>query len=338
MLNLHQNPGVNLAAHHMDPGVLRPYQGANGKSFVTILGKAEEIMVQAALRKDEWITFDEAIVRATRSRLTGVDMLNSRGLTFNLDGMMKTVLETENQSDMTEAQLSMDGLTPAEKDRLNFEIVGLPLPITSKDFHLSSRVLGASRAIGQPLDTSTIESCVFKVKEKVETMLFLGASAFKSGGYTLRGFTDFAQRNTASLTANWDDSAATGAVVLADVLAWKATLISKGFYGPYGIFIPQNFETPLDEDFKANGELTIRDRLMKITGLEFIQVADKLTADNVIMFQLTSDVARMVNGMGIVPVEWNTLGGMSLHFKVMTIQVPQIRADQEGNCGVLHAS
>jgi hypothetical protein len=51
---------------------------------------------------------------------------------------------------------------------------------------------------------------------------------------------------------------------------------------------------------------------------------------------MTPDVARAVDGMGITTVQWESQGGMRLNFKVMCIQVPQIRADFYGNCGLLH--
>jgi hypothetical protein len=67
-------------------------------------------------------------------------------------------------------------------------------------------------------------------------------------------------------------------------------------------------------------------------------VIDKLPADTVLLVEMTSDVVRWVNGMNLQNVEWSTEGGMISHYKVMTIQVPQVRADQEGQSGVVHIS
>jgi len=69
---------------------------------------------------------------------------------------------------------------------------------------------------------------------------------------------------------------------------------------------------------------------------------DPLTPANshaftLIMVQMTSDVARAVDGMGITTVQWPSKGGMQLNFKVMCIQVPQLRATKAGACGILHA-
>ena len=64
----------------------------------------------------------------------------------------------------------------------------------------------------------------------------------------------------------------------------------------------------------------------------------RLTDDNVIMVQMTSDVVRLVVGLSITTVEWDSDGGLTKNFKVMAIMVPQIRNDQDGNSGVVHAS
>ena len=57
-----------------------------------------------------------------------------------------------------------------------------------------------------------------------------------------------------------------------------------------------------------------------------------------IFVQMTPDVARAVNGMDITTIQWETLGGMQINFKVMAIQVPRIRSDFYQNCGIEHCT
>ena len=71
-------------------------------------------------------------------------------------------------------------------------------------------------------------------------------------------------------------------------------------------------------------------------GIRGIPVSDTLAADNIIFVEMRPDVVRLVKGMPIQNVEWSSEGGMTTHYKVMTIQVPQIRSDYNGNCGVFH--
>jgi hypothetical protein len=53
---------------------------------------------------------------------------------------------------------------------------------------------------------------------------------------------------------------------------------------------------------------------------------------------MTPDVVRLVRGMGLQNVEWKSEGNFMTNYKVMTIQVPQIRSDQNGASGLVHMS
>jgi len=115
----------------------------------------------------------------------------------------------------------------------------------------------------------------------------------------------------------------------------KQVLLDDGFYGPFVLLVPGNYETKLDEDFKAQSDLTIRQRLAQISGISDILVLDRLADDTVVLHQLSTDVIRVVNGLAVTTLQWDEVGGLELNFKVMGIQVPQVRADQGGNCGIV---
>jgi hypothetical protein len=55
-----------------------------------------------------------------------------------------------------------------------------------------------------------------------------------------------------------------------------------------------------------------------------------------VLLEMTSETVRAVIGMEVQTVQWESLGGMMKHFKVMAIQVPQFRPDTAGNSGVAH--
>jgi len=56
------------------------------------------------------------------------------------------------------------------------------------------------------------------------------------------------------------------------------------------------------------------------------------------LVQMTSDTVRLVDGMPIQNVEWSSQGGMVHNYKVMTIRVPEIRSDDNGQCGIVRLS
>jgi hypothetical protein len=351
-----------LLNHGMDVGVMRPYLetvGTNVKAFMDVLvnvnrkwdGKANngkggytvepvfnkvEIPVSnASLRKDEWIEFDNIVIRESRERLRYVNMLRNRGLVKAVDGMSKFSLESENLNDFNDAELTMDAINRAAKDMANYELVGTPLPIAHKEFDIPLRKLNASRSSGEALDTTQIEQCTRKVAELIEDIHLNGSDSYKAANYTLYGVTDHPNVNTGSLTANWDDSAASGTTILADVLNMLQDARTDDFFGPFALLVPGNFEGALDEDFKANSDKTVRERLMQIDSIAEILVLDKLDDDTVVLQQLTSDVMRTIDGLGVTTVQWDSVGGMGLNFKVMSIQVPDPRATQSGKSGIV---
>jgi hypothetical protein len=174
-----------------------------------------------------------------------------------------------------------------------------------------------------------------KISEMIEQIFFKGYNSFTFGGGTIRGLEDFPNVNSGSLNGAWDGSGTTGASILNDIISMKQALIAAKHYGPYGTWIPTEYETKLDEDYSsAKGENTIRERLEKIKSIDFIQVADQMSSAKVIMCQLTADVIRMVVGLNITTVEWESEGGMRKNFKVMAIMLPQPRKTQENDCGI----
>lgn len=294
-----------------------------------------QLRTNATLRKDEWKEMDSAVVDIAKRRMIGVNDLISRNLFYNLgNGLGTTVFEYEDASDMEDAQVSMSGEVQPRKDTIEFDINYLPLPIVHAAFSINIRKLESSRKLGQPIDTMQAEIATRKVSEKIESILFTGASTYKFGGGTLYGYADFAHRNTGSLGTNWDDS---GADPVANVIAMKQASIDDRHYGPWILYVPTNFETSLDEDYNSTyPSKTVRERLMAIDGIEEVKVADFLTSDNVLLVEMAPETARMIIGLQPTLVEWESQGGMLHHFMVMAIMVPQLRADQDDRCGIIH--
>jgi len=301
--------------------------------------KVNSLRTLDTLRKDEWKQYDTAVIEAAQQRMVVVADLMSRGLVYRIgNGLGKTVLEYEDQSDMSDAEVNMDGVTRGRNDRIEFDINYLPLPLTHKDWHLNIRVLNATRQGSSHLDVTQAALASGKVSEKIENYTVNGASSFAFGGGTIYGLTDHPNRNTGTLNASW--ATATGDNMLDDLKAMKQASIDDRHYGPWMVYIPTAYEVALDDDFKAASDKSIRQRLKEIAGIIDIRVADLLGTSSgktqMVMVQMTADVIRMVEGLPITNVEWDEQGGMVTNFKVMTILVPQIRADQDDRSGVVN--
>ena len=333
------SPLDRLLTANGDTNVLRPYSLDGKGTYVTLNGKAVLIgNTTASLRKEDWIALDKALVLIGRKRLNAVGDLNGRGLVYNIpDGMGSTVLQTETQGDAMTAQLSMDGLRRSPNDRPLYELTNLPLPIMHADFSYSARNILASRKSGTPLDTSTMELAVRQVSQKTEQLLLGLESTYTYGGGSIYGYTNYPSRLTKTITAPTVSGWA-GGTLLAELLAARKQLVDVKMYGPYMLYFAPAWDQYLDADYVAGYPKTTRARIGEVAGFEGLKTLDYLEDNDIIMIQMTSDVIRMVNAMPMRTLQWDESGGLQKNFKVMTIQIPQLRKDQDDNCGLLHAS
>uniref|UniRef100_A0A6M3K443 Putative encapsulating protein for peroxidase n=1 Tax=viral metagenome TaxID=1070528 RepID=A0A6M3K443_9ZZZZ len=325
-----------------DPRVMRPFIGRDGKSYITQNKGTEQVSVPlvgnstTTLRKDEWIHLDDAVVKAARTRLHLVADLRAAGLTYTIpNGMGKTVLQTETQSDITDASISMDGLTKSQNDRPLYELTNLPLPILHKDFQIPLRQLQESRNGGSPLDTSMAELAGRKVAEAAEKLAVGVSDTYAFGGGTIYGLANYTNALTKTITAP-TASGWTGATLVQELLAMRYQSQAAYHYGPWMIYTSPSWDAYLDDDYStAKGDNTLRERIKKIGDFQDVRTLDYLTDYDIVMVQMTSDVVREVIGMDITTVQWDTEGGFLKNFKVMCIMVPQVRMDQNSRTGIV---
>jgi len=292
----------------------------------------------STLRRDEWIEFDNAIITEGRARLRGVQDLINAGLTKRIkNGLAKTLLSWQKVSDMTDAIVSMTGVVRSDNARPDWLSDYLPLPITHKDFDIDLRQLEASRLGGEGLDTTSAGVAGRKCAEKSEDMLFNGYPN-KFGGYAIYGYTNAPNRNTTGFGAAgaWT-GAKTGAEALADVQTMIGIANADFFYGPFVLYVDAAADLWLTNDFKANGQNSIRTRILDLPQIQDIRVSDKLTAE-LVLVQLSRDVVEWVIGENLQTVQWDLSGGFEVAFKSFQIAVPLIRSDYSDRSGIVHMS
>ena len=334
-----------LLANSFDHNILRPYR-VGEQCFINNAAGGDPIKVNdATLRKDEWILLDTAVTKVARERLNFVTDLRNMGLTTDIKNAMGiTKIEYQNQSDIGDASVSMDGINKGENDRPVFDLTSIPIPIVSKDFTISARELAASRNSGQPIDSSNAEQGSRKVSETVEKLHLGTYGTYKFAGSNLYGICNFPDRITTTFT-DWAASSKTNEQRFADILGFVYSLRAANRYGPIGIYVSGNYVRYLDEDYKANSDITLRERILKVGvdnpstpgKIRFVKALDYLANDTVMVIQLTSDVIQSMNGMNTTVLQWTEQAGMQVNMKIMSIVVPRVRSDYNGSCGILHA-
>lgn len=341
-----------LLQNGFDPAALRPYVNKDGQAFVTrnmvTNGKLKPVATpivnagNATLLKQEWTLLDQTVIAAALPRLKAVADLRGRGLQFTIpNGMSKTVLQSQAQSDISPAQVSMTGLADSLADRSVYNLTNLPLPIIHKDFQFDARQIAVSRNGSMPLDLSMAELAARKVAEGAEQLLLGVSNQYSYGGGAIYGYTNFPGRITKTLTSPLL-TAWTPQTLVKEILNMRYLAQQHLHYGPFVLYTSLAWDSYLDNDLNGtstnSSNITLRDRIKRINEIDDVVTLDYLNGYDMVLVQMTTDVAREVVGMDITTLQWETHGGMMLNFKIMCILVPQIRADFNGNTGIVHGS
>lgn len=293
------------------------------------------------LTKEAWVMLDNVVLEAARDRLRAWADLRAANTYGGFDGMANPILEFERSTDVGEAVEDMDGMTEGRSFAPKFDLQGMPLPITHSDFFLSSRFLAVSKNKGTRMDTTRAEMAGRRIGERIENVtigIAAGTTYGESPGTryayanasTVYGYMTHPDRITGSGYAT--PTGANGTTVLSNWLAIREQLYQNKFFGPYIVYTSTDWDQHLDNLFSTTEPSagTLRKRLLEIEDVQDIRRLDYLTASaypfRTIWVQMKSETARAVNGMEITTVQWPSMGGMRLNFKVMCIQVPQIRS------------
>lgn len=379
--------GEALVGTRFDTGLLRPFVDPAGdprKTWVTIntghkkwdadknkyINQFETISVREALnnglpvqgghmalnaslalRKDEWIHFDQIVVKVARERLNAWTDLVSANPVGGFDAFSASILEYETMTDDGSALVDMDGLAEGRNDESQYNLEAVPLPITHVDFRFSQRRLETSRRLGMPLDTTRVEQSTRRVMETIErttigtvTGLTYGTASLYNNTPTVWGYLTHPDRNTKT-----DCTTPTGsnpASTVADVLAMRDLAYADNMYGPFMLYHSTDWDQYMDNDYyildtsgAAAPSRTLRERLRMIEGIQDVKRLDLLPSSanpfTLILVQMTSNVADAINGMPVRTVHWETKGGLEHNYKVMGIQVPRVKADAAGQSGIV---
>lgn len=321
--------------------------GATASRLLSVGMQPAKLRTNDLLPLEVWKQWDSIILKEFQKRLVGVADIFGAGLEYDLRsvGLGKTVLQWSTASDFGPAEISMDGVNNAKKDRVLFDHANLlPLFITHKDVSFTAREIAESRNSGTPLDTVNIELASRKIAESVETLLFQGPSSAIQlptvwGNAKSYGYQTALHLNSGNIVAGgWNGGGVTAVDIKKDILKMKAALIAARAYGPYQIYVPTSYEVLLDDDYVATTATitTIRERILSIGNIAGIKVADFMTDESVLMIQMSREVVDMVVCVDPMIIPWEEEGGMRINFKIITVMVPRVKYTQASRSGIAY--
>lgn len=304
-----------------------------------------------SMRKEQWIELDRTVIKEYRTKLTAWEDLMAANSYGGFNGMARLTMEYEAMSDPGSAVVDMDGLGDGRTDSPLFKLRSMPLPITHSDFWFSERRLAISGNGGMPFDLTMAEAGARRIGESIErttigttTGITYGTETAGVGTHdgtsTVYGYTThpdiFTKTDfTAPTAGGWAPD-----TTYNELLTAISTMKASSVYGPYQIYFSTDWFKYMSRAYSVaggnhSGE-TLISMLSKLPGVSGVKELEFLTSTfTFLIIKMTSEVARAVNGRDITTLQWPSQGGMRTNFKIMAIQVPQIRSSYSNVCGIM---
>lgn len=292
----------------------------------------------SALRKDEWEVLDDVVVEAAGPRTAILNRLPIK--THDSIGVLMSQWNVSSQ--MTTADVSLTGRSVGQRDRVDYKLSGVPLPIIYKDFEIGERELEASRRFGGGIDTTTAFEASRVVVEKMADMLYNGDSTVNLNGNTIYGLTNETNVNTGSASGDFG----TISNIIPTITAMVTALGGDNYHGPFEVDIANTQYIECSTSYYTDGSgQTAVDRMMNLPMIDAVNDTDQITAGGLVMRQTTRNVlewaqveigGETVNGIQIALTEWMSGDGLTHHFKVMAIGAPLVKSDYASQSGVAY--
>jgi len=293
------------------------------------------LRTNTTLPHDAWTAIDDTVQEVAKQRLNVMADLRSHGLTYPVKGGLGALyVFWQTMSEGGDAEQSMSGVTAGSKNTVDFGEKTIPMPITFVDFNVSIRKLMAmdNSPYGGDFDTTMVAQATRKVIEKLEYTCLYGSSVV-IGGHTLYGYMNYPHSNAlTTLTGNW-----TGTIANCekDVVKLIAEAEANHHYGPFILYVHSNEWTDLRQRWTYQDK-TYLDILKDMAGIEDVKTSDQMSANDIILVEMSREVVDLAVAVDIKVVEWPTSDGMQTNFKVMAVIGPRVKSDYDDNCGVVY--
>lgn len=285
------------------------------------------------MMKDDWTMLDERIVEVSSTILNGIADLYQMGLNFGNGGMGTMVSQYMQGSALQAATITMDPRVDAQRDRRNYPLVSVPVPIIMSPFEINIRELAGARQHGHALDLSHVEDATRTVSEGAESLLFLGGGPVVQGT-SIYGYMNHPSRNTTS-GGDWG----TSTNIYANVLTMLGIMKGDGYTGPYKLYLHSDqYQQTLA--LNSNTDKPILRTIEEIPGFGpgSVKEAQTVTAGQGVLVNMTRNCVDLSVGQATTVVEWQEKGGMVSEFIVMACLVPRVKSTADGKSGIVHIS
>lgn len=292
----------------------------------------------STLRHEDFLIIQEKITEVRRRKLNGITDLMEAGLTFPAS-ISDQIIGTENIESFTAAEQEQNP-TGYDNDDTAFGEVYVPNPITHKTFSVPWRQQGFNYKSSLGLSES-----VRMVAERLEETLFNGNTAikvnFNGALQQIYGYTTHPDRGTTTIS-DWSVLANKDKIVDEVIENIGSMFANQGGVENDSVvmYFPKNFKGAMDRDYVAGfPSKTVAQRIMDIPEIKAVKYGEKLASSNVVYVEMLERTVQLGVASDIISVphvKTNPMSSQSMTTYAAMVQV--IKADAEGNTGILHAT
>lgn len=324
-------------------GIFLPNQLQNSEFTNDTFGEnfdAEKFMTNATtLRHEDQIRYDREVMHVARVKLQIMGDLMAAGLSEPVGGLGVTISKWERAGNMTGAQQGMDPETEADKDRLTFDEVGIPMPITYKQFDLGFRFEEGAKRGGTPIRTDQIRIATEIVTETLEDTVIHGVPDLKVQGLDVPGLLNHPKVKKIAVSdgtkgQHWNTSS--DPKIVQDMQKVIDQLRTMKKYGDFTVYVSGDIWTWLQGDYNISGQSlkTQYQRLIDIAQVKAIKPCHSFPDGTVICLQLEKSTIDLAIGKELGHFSW-MINPMRTRFMVWACMVPRIKSDRDDNVGIV---
>ena len=317
---------------------LQKYCVVNAEGKVIENSADKSLLVHNAngtVRHEDFLVIMDKIIEVRRRELTGITDLKNAGLTMTAS-IGDQLIGFEN---INEFQAAIQEMNPGSFDNNDtvFTEDFVPNPITHSSFQVPWRQQGFAYKSSLGMSES-----LRQVAERLEETLFNGNSAidvtFNATSFPIFGYTTHPNRGTDTI-GDWTIPANSELIVTDTVTAIGLMFADQGGVGNDSLvlYVANDIWTNLQNDFKANSDKTIMQRLMEISQIKEVKPGEKLAAGSAVLVEMLERTVQLgiAQDMIVVPhVKTNPMAPQDLTAYAAMVQ--HIKKDSVGNTGIMH--
>lgn len=291
----------------------------------------EVLRTNAVLNYDEWKQIDDAVIMEARTRLAITTDLMSRGLVHRLRNIGVMMSQYSRTNAKERARVSMSVETNADRQRIEYDQIQVPIPIISDEFRFDLRQLLAGRNQGEAIDTANARESSIVVSEEIERMVVSGASNIVVGGSTIYGLLTHPNRNTISTSVDWG----TPANIYDSVVAMISALVGDRKYGPYVLYVSDTQYLQMLAKEGVERFSNVLERVRVIPGIQDVKPTFALPDGTAVLVELSALNIDMAIAQEPATVQWEERGGMVVNFMVYAVMAPRVKATYGLRSGIV---